>query len=171
MIYPKDEMIERLLEGAADQETGEMLLTEEELAEQISALEMAFDDKIKALRNSYMSDMMDAKCIEAEASALYEIQQETSKRAKTVKNKAERTKRFIAWLLNGEKFDKDGVKISYITRDNAVIDDGFIDWAKSHAPGFLNEPTVRKTDLASALKAGKQIDFARLEQKKYIQIK
>ena len=53
MIYPKDEMIERLLSEAVDQETGEMLLTEEELAEQISALEMAFDDKIKALRNSY----------------------------------------------------------------------------------------------------------------------
>ena len=37
MIYPKDEMIERLLSSAVDEESGEILMTEEELAEKIAA--------------------------------------------------------------------------------------------------------------------------------------
>lgn len=173
MIYPRNEMIEKLFELAIDPETGEMLCTEEELQEKIAALDLEFDEKIKALRNSYMQDMLDAKCVSAEASALWELQQETSKRAKAIKNRAERTKRFIAWLLQGEKFNKDGCKVSYTTRKITVIDDEneFMDWARMNAPGLLNEPTIRKADVETALKAGVDVHYAHLEDKKYIQVK
>ena len=171
MVYPRNEMLDKLLQAAVDEETGEMLISEEELAEQIAAAEMEFDDKIKALRNSYLADKLDAECVAAEASALWKAQQEVSKRAKAIENRAERTKRFIAYLLKGEKFDKDGVRVGYITRQEPVIDDGFLEWAEHNAPGLLNEPTIRKNDLAKALKAGEHIEFARLEQKKYVQIK
>lgn len=171
MIYPKNEMIERVLTEATDPDTGEIVMTDEELAERIAAAEIEFDEAIKALRNSYLSAKLDAECVAAEASALYRAQQETSKRAKTIENRAERTKRFIAYLLKGEKFEKDGVRVSYITRQETVIDDGFLDWAVHNAPGLLNDPTIRKKDLADALKAGERIEYAHLEPKKYVQVK
>ncbi len=171
MIYPKNEMIEQLLASAVDEETGEMLFTEEELEQKLAAIDIEFDEKIKALRNSYKQDKLDAELVAAEASALHKVQQETSKRAKVIENRADRTKRFIAWLLKGEKFDKDGVKISYITRQDTVIDDGFVEWALHNAPGLLNEPTIRKQDLTAALKNGSKIEFAHLEPKKYVQVK
>lgn len=170
MIYPKNEMIEKLFESAIDEESGELTISEEELAEKLNAIEMEFDDKIKALRNSYLDDMMDAKCIQAEASALWKLQQETSKRAKAKENRAERTKRFIAWLLKGEKFDKDGVKISYRKTDSTVIDDGFIEWAMKNAPEFLRTE-VKAADVKAAIKSGEVFEFAHIEQKQNIQIK
>lgn len=172
MIYPKDQLIEMILDSAVDEETGEMLLTEEELAEKLASVEIEFDDKIKALRNSYMDDVKNAECVFAEASALYRLQQEASKRAKAIQSRADRTKRFIAWLLKGERFEKDGVKISYVNRKDTVIDDGFVEWAIHNAPGLLNEPTVKKLALAQALKNDPaKIEHAHLEDKKYIQIK
>ena len=171
MLYPKNEMIERIMEDAVDPETGELSYTEDELAERIAAVEMEFDEKIKALRNSYLDDTLDAECISAEAGALWKLWQEASKRATAKKNRAERTKRFVAWLLKGEKYEKDGVKVSYTKRMNTVIDDGFIEWAKKNAPEYLKEPEVKKADITAALKLGKQIEFARQEPKTYINIK
>lgn len=171
MIYPKNDMIEKLLASAVDEETGEMLFTEEELAAKMEEIDITFDEKIKALRNSYLSDKVDAECIKAEASALWKLHQETSKLATTIENRMERTKRFLAWLLQGEKYSKDGVKISYITRETPVIEDGFVEWAKTYAPGFLNEPTVRKKDVEMALKNGGQLGFVHQETKKYIQVR
>ena len=171
MIYPLNKQIEELMLSSVDEETGEMMLSEEEIAEQIKQLEIDFDEKIKALRNSYMSSKMNAKIVAAEASALYELQQAASKRAKAIENKAERTKRFIAYLLDGEKYDKDGVRVSYTTRQSVEYDDDFIDWATHNAPGLLNEPTIRKRDVENALKAGNVIPCAHLETKKYINIK
>ena len=171
MIYQKNDLIENILSSAVDPETGEICYTEDELAAKIAEAEMEFDDKIVALRNSYKADMLDAECVAAEASALYKLQQDASKRAAALKNRAERTKRFIAWLLNGETFSKDGVKITQTSRTEIVVDDGFIDWAKQYAPGFLNEPTVRKADLNAAIKAGHHFEFVHEEQRKDIRVK
>ena len=173
MIYPIAEQIAALLESVYDPETGELLegVTEEDLQAQIEGLQMDFDEKIKSLRNAYLATKVDAECIAAEASALYQIQQKVSKQAKATENRAERIKRFIAWLLKGEKFQKDGVKISYTTRQNTVFDEGFIEWAMMNAPEYLKTPEIRKTDVAADLKAGKQIEYVRQEPKTYINIK
>lgn len=172
-IYPVNQMIEDLLEAYIDPETGELLpdITEDLIQEQLEDLKMSFDEKIKALRNSYLASMMDAKCIGAEAAALRELATATQKRANVMKNRAERTKRYIAWLLQGDTFTKDGCKISYRKSEETVIEDGFIEWAKANAPGLLNEPTARKEDIKAALKAGGNISFVHVEQKSNIQIK
>ena len=173
MIYPLNNQIEDLMISVIDPETGELVCTDEEIAEKIKQLELDFDEKIKALRNSYMQSKMSAKLAAAEASALYELQQAASKHAKAIENKAERTKRFIAYLLDGEKYDKDGVRVTYTTRQIVEYDDeaAFVEWAEHNAPGLLNEPTIRKRELESALKAGNNIEFVHLGQKKYINIK
>ena len=173
MIYPVNQQIESLLESFIDPETGELNpeLTDEAMQEAIEKIQMDFDEKIKSLRNAYLATSLEADCVEAEAKALWQNQQAVSKRAKAVRNRAERTKRFISWLLQGETFTKDGCKITYRKGEDTIIEDGFIEWAKANAPGLLNEPTVRKNDLTAALKAGGKIEFARLEPKKSIQVK
>lgn len=171
MVYPLNEMIEKILASAVDEETGEMLLTEEEIEQMIAEAGVEFDDKIKALRNSYLTDKMNAEIIKAEASALWKLQQEASRRAEALKNSSERKKRFIAYLLKGETFDKDGVKIGYTRRKDIVVEEGFIDWAKTYAPGMLKEPEIRKADLNAAVKAGQHFEFVHEEERKEIKVK
>lgn len=172
MLYPIDEQISALLESVYDPETGELLegITEEDLQNQIADLQLDFDEKIKSLRNAYLTVSHDAECIAAEASALYKIQQQVSKQARATENRAERIRRFIAYLLQGQKWQKDGCKVSYTTRDTTVLDDDFVEWAYNYAPQYLKmEP--RKADVTAALKAGKELNCAHLEKKTYINIK
>lgn len=171
MIYPINEQIENLMASFTDEETGELTCTEEEMQAQIEALQLGFDEKIKALRNSYLADKLSAELVSAEASALWKAQQEASKRAKTIENRADRTKRFIAYLLHGEKYDKDGVKISYRKSEVTVIEDGFVDWAKVYAPSLLNEPEVRKADVLRAYRSGANLEHVRIEEKRNVQVK
>lgn len=172
-LYPIDEQIARFLESVYDPETGELYegISEEDLELAIGDLQIAFDDKIKSLRNAYLATSLDAECVAAEASALYKRQQEVSKRAKAIQNRAERIKRFIAWLLQGENFQKDGCKISFTRRQNTVIDDGFVEWALQNGREYLNAPEVRKADVTAAMKSGKNFEFAHQETKTYINIK
>ena len=175
MIYPMNEQIEKLLESAYDPETGELLeeITEDDLQAQIEAMQIDFDEKITSLANAYLETNLEAECIAAEASALWKNQQEVSKRAKSKKNKGERYKRYIAWLLQGEKFKKDGRDISYCSSEGLVIEDreALVDWAKQNAPGLLKEPELRDDEVKKALKAGANIPFAYIEKRKNIQVK
>ena len=170
MIYPVDMQITMLLASCIDEDTGEVLCTDEDMEAAIETIKMEFDEKIVQLRNAYKEAEMNAKTIAAEAKALREEASNTQKRADTYSNKAERIKKLIAWLLQGETFDKDGARISYRTSKETEIDDGFIEWAKKNAPQFLNE-TVRKTDVMNAIKNGESFEFARLKENRNIQIK
>lgn len=173
MIYPLNDQIEQLLDSFVDEETGELKVSEKEMNEAISKIQMEFDETIKALRNSCLSDLLDAKCIAAEASALYQEYKATKKRADARENRGERTKRFLAFLLKGEKFDKDGVRISYRKSDALVIEDknNLIEWALVNAPGFLKDPELREADIKSALKNDADIPFAHIETRNNIQVK
>ena len=108
MIYPLDQQIENLMYTFVDEETGEMKCSEEEMTAAIAQLEMDFDKKILALRNSYLETELNAKRVAAEAKALRDEAVNVQKRANALTNRAERIKRFVAYLLKGEKFDKDG---------------------------------------------------------------
>lgn len=170
MIYRLDQQIENLLYTLVDEETGEMKCSEEEMNEAIKALEMDFDKKIVALRNSYLETELNAKRVDAEAKTLREEAINVQKRANTLHNRADRIKRFLAFLLDGEKFEKDGVKISYRKSEECVLDDNFIIWAKSNRPEFLNM-TAKKAEIKLALKNGDAIKFAHIEERSNIQVK
>lgn len=172
MLYPLNEQMEKLMENWVDPETGEILpgITDQDMAEQVEKLQLDFDETIKSIRNSYLATMVSANCIKAEASELFRMQQEVSKRAKTELNKAERKKKLLAWLLHGEKYDKDGVKISYRKSEETVIDDGFVAWAMQNAPELL-KTEAKTADIKAAIKAGQEISFAHIEQKQNIQVK
>ena len=171
MIYPLDQQIENLMYSFVDEETGEMKCSEEEMQEAIAQLEMDFDKKILALRNSYLETDLNAKRVASEAKVLRDEAASVQKRANALTNRAERIKRFVAFLLQGEKFDKDGAKISYRKSEECVLDSDFTEWAISNAPELLKwEP--RKTDVKEALKSGLYEDIpAHIEERRNIQIK
>lgn len=172
MLYPLNEQMEQLMESWTDPETGELLpeITDEVMKEQVEKLEIDFDATILSIRNSYMTTMVNANCIKAEASELYRMQQEVSKRAKTELNKAERKKRLLAYLLHGEKYDKNGCKISYRKSEETKIESGFINWALCNRPDLLSYD-VKTSDIKAAIKSGEDIEFASIEQKNNIQVK
>ena len=171
MIYPLDQQIENLFYTFVDEETGELKCSEEEMQEAVAQLEMDFDKKIVALRNSFLETELNAKRVAAEAKTLRDEAANVQKRANALTNRAERIKRFIAYLLQGEKFDKDGVKISYRKSEETVLDDSFTEWAIENAPALLKwEP--RKTDVKEAIKSGLYEDIpAHIEERRNIQIK
>lgn len=170
MIYQLDIQIEMLMASFIDEETGEINCTEEEMQKAIEELGMEFDKKILALRNSYLDTMLKAKMVAAEAKVLRDEAAGKQKTANALENKAERTKRFIAWLLKGEKFDKDGAKISYRKSEECVLDDKFLVWAKSNRPELL-DMKVKKADVKNAIKAGDKLPYAHIEERSNIQIK
>ena len=165
IIYPINQQIEELLAKAVDEDTGELLISVEELQAQIEALKLDFNEKIKDLRNEYVNRMAEAEALKAEKMRLAD-------RQKRAEASADRAKHFLAFLLKGEKFQDGAVKISYRKSDELVVDDDFVEWASVHAPGFLKvEPVVRKADVKSAIKAGLTFEHAHLETKNNIQIK
>lgn len=171
MIYPLDQQIENLFYTFVDEDTGELKCTEEEMQEAVAQLEMDFDKKIVALRNSFLETELNAKRVAAEAKTLRDAAADVQRRATALQNRADRIKRFVAYLLQGEKFDKDGAKISYRRSEECVLDDGFSDWAFINAPELLKyEP--RKTDVKDAIKSGLYEDIpAHIEERRNIQIK
>ena len=153
-----------------DEETGEVKCSEEEMNEAIKALEMSFEDKILALRNSYLETELAAKKVAAEAKVLRDEAANVQKRANTLQNRADRIKRFVAYLLNGDKFEKDGAKISYRKSEECVIDDEFVVWAKMNRPELL-DMKARKADIKAAIKSGDALRYAHIETKENIQIR
>ena len=170
MTYPVDIQMEMLLASFVDEETGEITATDEEMQEAIETLRMDFDKCIIQLRNSFKNDALNASIVEAEAKVLRDEAMQTQKRANAIKNRAERTKRFIAYLLNGEKFDKDGVKISYRKSDVCVIEDGFLKWAIENAPELL-KVEARTSEIKNVINSGIGVEFAHIETRNNIQIK
>lgn len=169
-IYPVNEQIEELLLSAVDEETGELLMTDEELQKQIEAIQMDFDDKIVDLRNEYIN-------LTAEAEALKAEKQKLATRQSRAEKQAERLKRWLAYLLKGEKFQKDTVKISYRKSEEVKFDDDdpkkFVEWAQKNHPELLTvkDPEPSKSEIKKAIKAGMEVNFAKVEPKNNIQIK
>lgn len=179
MIYPIDKMIADLLDSFTDSETGEIKqewidpetgevleLTEQVMNEQIDKLNMSFDAKIEQLRNEYKNKVAEAEAIKTEKMRL-------AKRQTSCEDSAERIKRFLAFLTQGQKYQNGAVNISYRKSSSVVVDDGFIEWASENARELLKfaEPEPRKSDIANAIKAGAVFEYARIEQKNNIVIK
>ena len=165
MIYRLDDQIAQALETAYDPETGELLVSEEEMFSQIEQLKADFDTMIDSIASS-------VKNLKAEAQDVKDEKMKLEKRQHQLEAKADRSKRLLAYLLHGESWKNARHKIGYRSSSECVIDDGFIEWAISNGrQDLLNtEPTVRKADVKAALKRGEVFEFARLESKDNIQV-
>lgn len=195
-IYPITEAFERILEDYTDPETGELkryvegpfgpayvspekaeeaeangivldyLDTEQLLLKELQEQQTDFAEFVRNLRNDHINRKAEAEALKAEKLKL-------QKRQQTAEKAADRAARFLAYLLQGEKYQDGDIRISYRRSEQVVCDDEFIEWASANAPGLLKvEPEIRRADVKAALKNGTlHTEHAHLEERQNIQIK
>ena len=137
-----------------DLETGE-IVDEEKL----NALEMERDKKIEGVILWRKDLLAEAEAVKAEGAKLY-------KRGKTCENKADQLKKWIEYALNGDKFKTDRCSVSYRKTSSVVIDDVYA--LPQDVWKELSEDWISKSKIKDAIKAGKDIKGAHLEEKQGI---
>lgn len=160
-IYEIDNEIESLL-NEIDEETGEILFDPEKL----DALQMERDRKVENLALAVKNLTAEAAAIKAEKDALYE-------RQKATERDAERAKKYLEFVLRGEKFETARVAVSYRSSSRLEVDEGFIAWAKRKAKSLLTirEPEPNKTAIKEMLKKGEKVQHVQMLTVQNMQIK
>lgn len=166
MIYPISEAIEKYFASIVDEETGEIIKTDEEIQKDLEAMHIEFDQQVLELRNKVINLTAEVDAIRAERSRL-------EKRMKVDTNEAERCKRFLAYLLNGEKYKNGAVSIGFRKSDKLIIDNKemLLNWCKTDGRGFLKEPELIEGDLKKALLNGSNIPGCHIEKRNNIQVR
>lgn len=155
-LYEINAEIEKCI--LVDEETGEVIGIN---MKRIAQLQLEKKDKIKNLALYY-------KNLTAETTAYKSEKDYFAKREKTAKNKAESIKRYLDAVLSGESFKSTQVNISYRKSESVIVDD--INKVDKQYLTYA-EPTVDKTAVKKAIKAGEAVDGAHIEENRNIQIK
>lgn len=148
--------IEREIMSCVDMETGEIIDTEK-----LDQLAMERDTKIENIACWI-------KNLSAEAAALKEQKQTFADRQKAAENKMESLKKYLATYLNGQKFATDKVAVSFRktssvnVTDVSLVPEEYLKYA---------EPTVDKTAVKNAIKAGIEVAGAEIVEGQSISIK
>ena len=160
-IYQIDEQIASLLEQV-NPETGELLIDTEAL----EALQLERDIKVENIA-------LAIKNISAESDAIANEIKNLTARKKSADNRVESLKNYLEYALQGEKFKTAKVAITYSHSKAVIVEDGFIEWAQEYDDSLLkySEPSIDKKAIASKLKAGEQMPFARFEERTSVLIK
>ena len=139
-----------------DNETGEIIDIDK-----LNELQIAKDEKIENLALWY-------KDLLAEADALKKEKEAFAAREKAANNKAESIKNYLSYALNGENFKTTRCVLSFRKSEKTVIDDIY-----SIPKIYLKyaEPKADLTEIKKAIKNGKKIKGAHLEEAQNIQIK
>ena len=142
-----------------DEETGEITN-----ADELDRLEMDRNEKLKNCVFFY-------KNMKAEADALKAEKMNLQKRQQISERKAERMKEYLAFCLNGEKFEPEDdvrVRVTYRKSDQVECDD-FSKVSKEYLR--FKEPELDKTKIKKAINSGVAVAGCRLEKKMNILIK
>lgn len=120
-LYEIDQAIQEILDGAVvDEATGEVSMD----LEALEALELQRQDKLEGVA-------LAVKNISAEADAIRAEEKKLAARRKTLENKRDGLKDYLAYALNGEKLKTPRVAVSYRAGvESAKIDDIWtvVDW-------------------------------------------
>ena len=153
-IYEIDEAIL----GCIDMETGEVIDLD-----RLNELEMKREQKISNVACWYKDLIAEADAIKAE-------EQNLNRRRKVCENKAESLKNWLAYVLNGNKFEDSRNKISYRRSESVTFAEGFdIESLPEQFKKITVEP--KKTEIKNFLKTGATIDGCSVQEKFSIQIK
>lgn len=152
-LYEIDEKILSMV----DPETGEVLD-----AEALNALEMDRVKKIESIALAYKNLMAEAAALEAEKKSFEE-------REKRTKNRAEDIKKYLAYVLDGQKFKTTLVEIGFRKSESVVVDCDVFRLPDDFLKYKMPEPD--KTKIKTALKSGQDISGCRIEVKNNINIK
>lgn len=142
--------------NCVDMETGEIIDVE-----RLGQLQLAREDKVEGIALWIKNLLSDADAIRSEEEKL-------AQRRKANENKAKNLKEYLSKFLNGQKFKTPKVSISYRksesveVTDISKLDDDYLKFA---------EPTVDKTKVKKALKAGTVLQGVSLVENQNIQIR
>lgn len=164
-LYEINAEIEKLFDFGADEETylvdpdtGEVFFgTADTLFNQLA---LEWDNKIEGIALLIKNNLAEAELIRAEEQAL-------AARRRAKENAAARLKEFLAYELDGTKFETAKVKISYRKSKSVVITD-----ESRIPPQYLRIKTEPdKAGMKAILEAGSEIPGAQLIEKNGIIIK
>lgn len=142
--------------NCVDMETGEIIDVE-----RLGQLQLDREDKVEGIALWIKNLLSDADAIKSEEEKL-------AQRRKANENKAKNLKEYLSKFLNGQKFKTPKVSISYRksesveVTDISKLDDDYLKFA---------EPTVDKTKVKKALKAGTALQGVSLVENQNIQIR
>ena len=142
--------------NCVDMETGEIIDVE-----RLGQLQLAREDKVEGIALWIKNLLSDADAIKSEEEKL-------AQRRKANENKAKNLKEYLSKFLNGQKFKTPKVSISYRKSESVEVtdisnlDDDYLKFA---------EPTVDKTKVKKALKAGTVLQGVSLVENQNIQIR
>lgn len=156
--------IDQAIMGLVDLETGEILDYEA-----FSELKMERDAKIEGMA-------LWTKNLDAEAAAIKAEEDALAERRKVLENKSKRLKTYISEILAGDKFTTARVACTFRKSKSVEIPDeaAFIQaMQESQHWEYLkfSKPTVNKTEITNAIKAGKEVPGAQLVEKHNLSIK
>lgn len=113
------------------------------------------------------------KNLAAESKAIKDEEKTLSERRRACENKAERLKKYLAEILQGESFKTPKTAVSFRKSTAVETEPEFIEWAQKNKDVLLKyrEPEPDKTAIKDALKEGAEIPYASLVERKNISIK
>ena len=155
--------IDQAILDCIDMETGEIIDTEA-----LEALQMQREKKIENVGLWY-------KDLKAEAAALGDEIDILRKRKKAAENKMESLKAYLANALQGAKFDKPRVSVSWRKSKSVEIQDEekFIDYAQVLGDESwlrYKAPEINKIEVRKSIEKGAVIPYAELVEKNNITI-
>ena len=148
-----------------DTETGEILDTEK-----LDALQMEREAKLEGVA-------LWVKDLKAEAEAVKTETDKLTARKKALENKIDGLKNWLLMALGGEKLKTPRCNVYQTHSQKVVIDDekALVDMfmASPFGEKFLRfkDPELRKDEIKKALKDGKEIEYAKLEETESVVIK
>lgn len=154
-IYEIDQRITALLDGAVDEETGELLIDTVAL----DALQMEREAKVENLACYIKNLAADISAIKAEEEAL-------AKRRKAAEAKRDRLKTYLGEVLQGQKFSTARVAVSFRRSESVELLPEFMDWAMEHAPDLLRYklPEPDKKAINQALADGRVLPASKVSK-------
>lgn len=159
-IYDIDQRILELV----DPETGELLDLDAFLE-----LQMERKQKIESMALWVKELTATASAIKTEVDTLME-------RKKAVERRCESLKRYLAYILQGEKFTTPRCAVSFRKSTSVQVDDTekLVRWLEQN--GYddcvkYKEPEVSKAEVGKLLKSGMPVPFAHLENKQSVGVK
>ena len=147
-LYEINDAIEKLIADSIDTETGEINLDFDALDE----LRLERDAKIENMALFVKNKSADAKALDDEIKAL-------TARKKAAQNAAERCMDYLAYVLNGQKFETTKVAVSFRHNKKVELAPDWIEWAKANRPDLLRqkEPEADKVAIGKLLKNDEEI--------------
>lgn len=162
-LYEINNEIQRILEGAVDEETGEVLVDFEAL----DALVEARDAKVQSCGLHYLNRQAEMAVIKGEIDRLTD-------RLKKMSKQNEDLLKYMEMNLNGDEYSCPQFSIKYIKSTRVELDEDFCVFAhfnQNYNHLVRTKMEADKVAIGKLLKAGEEIPHASLMQSKTMKIK